>query len=84
MNGTKLTFFLIFLASFAAIFPSLNADHDPQEDKKYWKDRANVAYNNTLKTYNPNPHIVASDTNKEVHRYIYFNCNGQLLEMPSN
>ncbi|KAK1352421.1 Pectate lyase [Heracleum sosnowskyi] len=70
MKGTKLTFFLIFLASFAAIIPTLSADHDPEEDKKYWKARADAAFNNTLKTYNPNPHIVASDTNKEVHRML--------------
>ncbi|XP_074324915.1 putative pectate lyase P59 [Apium graveolens] len=88
MKGTKLTFFLVFLASFAAKIPSLKADHDPKE-VKYWKARADTAYNNTLKSYHPNPHIVASETNREVHKILKYVSNdtrrslrGKLLSGP--
>lgn len=66
MEGTKLT--LIFLACFAAFIPTLNAQEHDDDDANYWKERALLAYNNTLSTYKPYPHLVTSHTNDQVHR----------------
>ena len=68
MEGTKLTC-LLLLACFAAFIPAFNAQQEHTDDD-YWKERALIAYNNTLSSYNPFPHLVTSHTNEQVRRLL--------------
>lgn len=68
MEGTKLTYSLVVLACFATFVPTLNAQE--HADDAYWKERALIAYNNTLSAYQSHPHLVTAHTNEAVHRML--------------
>ncbi|KAL8117143.1 putative pectate lyase P59 [Apium graveolens] len=70
MEGTKLKYFLVVLACFAAVIPALNAQEHDDDDDVYWEKRSLIAYNHTLSAYQAHPHLVISHTNKAVQRML--------------
>lgn len=68
MDVTKLVFVLFI--SLGAIVPTLFANIAEYDD--VWRKREEIAWNNTLNAYEPNPEQVTSELNIHANRYVPF------------